>query len=171
MKTQQIDSKGKGPVGEARLNSWFHENGINYLSVNQQPDTFAHNFYDYVKRPDFLVLHESLGMIAVDAKNCTQSNGFFTLTQDEVKRALAFEMLARLPFWFLFLHESEGVTTWFWISSLRALESGLVRTNQKTKAKFLAISMSEFVRVQTYEDIGKLHNYRLRCLGRIFDKL
>jgi len=163
-------SADKGHAGEERLSTWFYENGITYLPLKQTADSFTHRFADSAKRPDFFVLLESLGMLAVDAKNCTLSNGYFTLMLDEVKKAIAFEMFTRLPFWFLFLHESGGVTSWCWISSTSALESGVVRTNHKTNSKFLAISLQDFVRVQTYADMGKLYNHRQRFTGRIFEK-
>lgn len=165
-----VDSKDKGPAGEQRLNSWFQENGINYLSVKQTPDTFAHLLTGNAKRPDFLIILESLGIIAVDAKNCRTFNGFFTLKKDEVKRAIAFEIITRLPFWFLFLYESGGFSSWYWISALHALEVGIQK--KSTNGDFLTISLSEFVHVRNHEDIGKLYNNRLRNFpSGLFDKI
>lgn len=167
---QPIDSRGKGPAGEARLNSWFQENCINYMSVKQTPETFAHLLSGHAKRPDFIIILESLGMIAVDAKNCRLSNGYYTLNKDEVKRALTFEMITRMPFWFLFLYESGGFASWYWISALHALEAG--ESRKSSNGEFLVISLSEFVRIRTHEDLGKLHHNRLRRFPyKLFDKM
>ena len=116
--------KSKGEQGERALNEWFHPQGLSYVHVDQRKETFAPLFRDCVKRPDFLVLLESIGLIAVDAKNYTLSRGEYTLRlEEEVRSVLAFERLFRIPMWYAYLSQ-ENNQTWYWISALRSMEVG-----------------------------------------------
>lgn len=105
----------KGLFGEEQLTEWFQTNGIGFIPVNQSPHTFANVFVASVKRPDFLVLLPSIGIIAVDAKNHQIKMGGFTIGEDELQKAIRFEMITRMPFWFAFLSKQENGITWYWI--------------------------------------------------------
>lgn len=159
----------KGNIGEECLNAWFLENGFSFLQVSQSHQNFAHPFANTIKRPDFILILESIAMLAVDAKNCLLSCGYFTLSLKEVQRALAFEILSHLPFWFAYLHRGENGLSWYWISALRALEVGLRRTNGRTNEEFLALSVKEFIPICIPEDIGRLYAQRLPPTRRILD--
>lgn len=65
--------------GETAMNEWLKVNNLSYLFVAQTPETFSSLFKGKVKRPDFLVLLESIGLIAIDVKNYTLSGGVYTL--------------------------------------------------------------------------------------------
>lgn len=162
----------KGREGEAALNRWFNKHGLSYLYVNQSPETFAQLFKGALKRPDFLVLLESIGLIAVDVKNYKPGNGTLTLKlEEEVKRVMTFERVFRLPVWYAYRFEEKTSEVWYWISALKAVEMGEVRTNSKTHEKFLSIALSHFERIEQNADIGKLYTHRLPRLTKLKNDL
>jgi len=160
-----LSIKEKGKIGEARLNWWLKSIGISYVYLDQSQDTFPDLFKGNVKRPDFLVLLESIGLIAVDAKNYTLSaTGEYTLPlETELKRVLAFERLFRIPVWYAYMGTA---AEWYWISALKALEVGHVRTNREKGENFLAIKLEHFERIEKNEDLGKLYTHRLPRLDQ-----
>lgn len=159
----------KGLIGEIALNEWFKSIGISYLYINQSPDSFANLFKGNLKRPDFLVLLESVGIIAVDAKNYKPFNGEYSLPlETELKRVLTFERLFRIPVWYAYLGKKDNSSSvWYWISALKALEVGQVKKNFRTGEEFLAIKLENFERIEKNEDIGKLYTHRLPSLKKI----
>lgn len=165
------ENLAKGRIGEDDLNEWLKANNLAYLYVSQAAGTFAPLFLENVKRPDFLVLLESIGLIAVDAKNYTLSvGGEYTLKlEEEVQRVMTFERIFRLPFWYAYRAEEEGRIVWYWISALKVVEVGRVRTNRETQEQFLAIKREYFERIERNADLGKLYTHRLPGYGRIKD--
>ena len=152
------DIKSKGIEGELAFKNWLDESGLSYLYIDQSTDTFASLFKQSVKRPDFLVLLESIGMLAVDVKNYSLSGGVFTLGMtDEFQKALTFERLFRIPLWYVY---KQG-DTWYWISALKAIEVGKIRKNSKTNKDFLAISIEHFEKINKGDDLGLLYTHRL----------
>lgn len=155
---QSIEQRGQ--LGEEAFRDWLDDEGLGYLYINQDLDLYAALFKGNVKRPDFLVLLESIGMLAVDVKFYTLSGGVYTLKlEEEVRRVLAFERIFRIPVWYAYLGQDE--VTWYWLSALKAIEVGEVRTNSSTGEEFLAIRVSEFEAVKTNTDLGKLYTHRL----------
>ena len=157
----------KGNEGEDRLNKWFQENGLTYFQIKQDVQSFMHTFAKVMKRPDFFLLLEGLSMIAVDAKNYKLSCGYFTLNKDELLRALSYEIITKMPFWFAYLHQTETGSQWYWISALKALDVGTVRINSSTKEEFLVLSLSDFISVRHQEDIRKLYTQRSQLNAKI----
>lgn len=168
--TTQVSAtcKEKGRSGEEDLNAWFQANGLAYLYVRQNPETFAPLFKDFLKRPDFLVLLDSIGLIAVDAKNHSLWNGdHYTLSMEsELRRVITFERLFRIPVWYAYRHEEEGKVVWFWISALKAVEVGTICESDKT-GDFLKIKLEDFEKIETNADLGKLYTQRLPSLAKI----
>ncbi len=163
-----IDIATKGRKGEDALNDWLKQEGLSYVYICQNPDTFAPLFSGDVKRPDFLILLEAIGLIGVDAKNHTQSNGEYTLQlENEVRRAVTFERLFRIPIWYAYLHQDSEKTAWYWISALKAVEVGEVRKNSKSQEQFLAIKVEHFECIKTNDDLGKLYTHRLPSCTKI----
>ncbi len=160
--------KEKGRSGEEDLNAWFQANGLAYLYVRQNPETFAPLFKDFLKRPDFLVLLDSIGLIAVDAKNHSLWNGdHYTLSMEsELRRVITFERLFRIPVWYAYRHEEDGKVVWFWISALKAVEVGTICESDKT-GDFLKIKLEHFEKIKTNADLGKLYTQRLTNLAKI----
>ncbi len=166
MTKHDSEKAAKGQRGEEALNEWLQIEGLPYLHVGQSPDTFSTLFPDVVKRPDFLILLQSLGMIAVDAKNYQFSGGVFTLNLDqEFRKMITFERLFRIPVWFAYMHERGK--KWYWISGLKAVEVGEVRVKNKTNEKFLALHLADFAEISSSKDLGKLYTMKIGSLERI----
>lgn len=157
-----------GLEGESALAAWFAREGLPYVAICQQPETFASLFTGSVKRPDFLLLFDALGMIGVDAKNISPSewNGrlFYTLSlDDELRRAIAFERVFRMPVWYAI----KGRDEWLWISALKAVEAGRTLQNSVTKANFVSIGKQHFVHVRTGDDLAGLYSQRIPGYRRV----
>lgn len=154
-----------GRAGEEALANWFSENGLSHLSICQNPETFAHLFTGAIKRPDFFLLFDSLGLIAVDAKNISlYKNQYFALPlEEEVRRAIAFERIFRMPLWYA-LYTTE---CWYWISALKAVEVGKQLQNRSTGQVFLSISKDEFACIANGTDLGKLYGQRMPGYGNV----
>ncbi len=146
----------KGLFGEEQLTEWFQTNGIGFIPVNQSPHTFANVFVASVKRPDFLVLLPSIGIIAVDAKNHQIKMGGFTIGEDELQKAIRFEMITRMPFWFAFLSKQENGITWYWINALKAYNVGIKRQNRATGNHFFALGLDNLTHITGEQDFGRI---------------
>lgn len=160
---QELADTGK--EGEDAFKSWLDGIGISYVAVCQSPDTFAKLFKNTTKRPDFLVLFESIGIIAVDVKKYTQGDErYWTLPYEkELKRVLTFERLFRLPVWYAYYIDGKK---WHWISALKAVEVGKLVKNKDGEV-FVSIKVEEFIEVSTNNDLGKLFEARLPALTNI----
>jgi hypothetical protein len=151
-----------GQHGENRFADWLNNQGLGYVYVSQARETFATLFHDAVKRPDFMVLLDSIGVLAVDVKNYKASFGELTLGWDtEITKVLTFERVFRLPVWYAYLQEVDGNEVWYWISALKAVEVGDRRRNEKTQQDFLAIKLEHFAHIATGDDLGKLFTQRM----------
>jgi len=158
MSSYDPELKAKGDDGESRFRAWLDACGRSYVHVNQSPETFAQLFRPgKVKRPDFLVLIDSIGLLAVDVKNRRMKGDHFTLPiPSELKPTLAFERIFRLPVWYAYLHEPEdGAEGWHWISALRAAEVG-EETKDKKGESYLRLHREHFEVLQTVDDFGSL---------------
>lgn len=157
---EKIDPIIKGKQGENALNNWFKSQGIGYVAICQAVDTFAPIFANGVKRPDFIMLLEGVGLVAIDAKNKTSSSGGFTLELTrEIKRAIAFERLFRMPLWYAFCDCEAGMTQWYWISALKAVEVGDKKTSSAGD-EFLAIDLCHFEEISEAAHLAKLYTHR-----------
>ena len=159
--------KEKGDEGEKALNDWLNANGLSYLYIRQAEKDQPTLFRGVVKKPDFLVLLESIGLIAVDAKNYRLSRGEYTLGYEkEVKKVLAFERLFRIPVWYAYFGTDDTGPWWYWISALRALEVG-ERRKKGDGTEFLSIKIEEFCTIKTNADLGLLYTQRLPRVEKI----
>lgn len=105
-------------------------------------------------------------MLAVDAKNCALSSaGCFTISTSEIRRAIGFELCARMPFWFVFLQQKESGNVLYWLNAINALDLGTTRVNQRTDESFQAIPLKEFTPVQTYTDLSLIFKQSLGILS------
>lgn len=156
----------KGHEGEKALNAWFKQHKLAYVGICQNKNSFATLFHGMAKRPDFLLLLPSLGMIAIDAKNYTPSRGELTLSlEEELKKALTFERLFRLPLWYAYCDKGNMGQNWYWISALKALEVGEVRDG--SNGQFLAIKMEHFETIANPKDLAKLYTHTLPSLEKV----
>lgn len=155
--------KLKGEIGETDLSNWLNTSGLSYVAVCQAKESFASLFLGEIKRPDFLVLLDSIGLIAIDAKNVEIKDWdgvkCLTLTlESEIKRAIGFERLFRIPLWYAFRAHGDEIS-WYWISALMAVEVGQEREGRH--GTFLSIPLHCFVHIKSSEDIAKLYTQRL----------
>lgn len=150
----------QGVEGEDAFAAWLDAQGLGYVYIRQDPGRFAALFQSHVKRPDFLVLIDSIGLIAVDVKNKNLSTfGEYTVDYDsELKLVLAFERLLRIPVWYAYWDKQ---SSWYWISALRAIEAGELRDRKDGKGNFLAIKLEHFAKIQVNQDLGSLYTQRL----------
>jgi len=166
-----IDSKHaeKGDQGETELQAWFDRYGFAYVRIRQDDITFSRLFkQNEVKRPDFLVLVDSIGMIAVDAKFKKLSrSGNQTLSfEAEVRKAILFERIFRLPVWYAY--RGPDAETWYWISALKAFEVGVKYSKEKD---YLEIATKEFACLRTGADFAQLYTQRMPGLKRLRAKI
>lgn len=157
----------KGIEGERALNAWFADNALPYVGICQAPATFSPIFKGNVKRPDFLLLIEGIGLLAVDAKNHKCSKGFTLELETELKKAVAFERLFRMPLWYAFSDCDDGMEGWYWISALKAVEAGLKRTSTSKGQDFLFIALEHFEHIVVAEDLAKLYTHRSAGYGAL----
>lgn len=161
--------KEQGKKGEDALNKWLLESRLAYVSICQSTETFSKLFSNIAKRPDFFLLIQSVGLIAIDAKNQTyyETYGNYTLNyDDELRRALMFESLFRIPLWYAFYDEPGN--QWYWISALKALEKGELKQQNGEKAEsFLAIKRDHFLIIKTPDDLSKLYTHRINDLEKL----
>jgi hypothetical protein len=159
----------QGLEGEYALRNWFDANDFSYLYVRQSRFSYSEKFDGNVKRPDFLMLIEAIGMIAIDVKHYKSYDGLVTMEfdgercfaldyQEEFEQALNFEHIFRVPLWYVF-KEKNNADMWYWIHLLKALEVG--RKTTYDGRELLHIPLAKFISVQSGEDIGKLHTMNL----------
>lgn len=153
------EQKEKGKRGEKALRGWLDEHSFSYLCLNQDQETFPKIFKsENVKRPDFLVVIDSIGLIAVDVKNYNRDGPSYALPIDsEFEKVMGFESLFRLPIWFVYFDEDEN--TWYWISALKAVKVGRFRKGKNGRSDFYSIRIEEFVEIHTRQDFGKLFTH------------
>ncbi|PPT64308.1 hypothetical protein [Xanthomonas arboricola] len=162
--------KEKGDIGETDLCKWLGDSGLSYVAVCQARESFAPLFTGEIKRPDFMVLLDSIGLIAVDAKNFDlkewDGSPCFTLSlQKELLKAVAFERMFRIPLWYAYRGEDNDNVSWYWISALKAVEVGIKRDGRH--GDFLTISLEHFAHVVNPDDMAKLYTQRLPGVSRI----
>lgn len=160
----------KGEIGEADLNKWLQAAGLSYVAICQAKETFAPLFANEVKRPDFLLLLDSIGLIAVDAKNFSptewEGKACYTLSvESELMRSVAFERIFRIPLWYAYRNHEDNGQSWHWISALKAIEVGTKRDGQW--GGFLSIEHGHFAHIRSADDMAKLYTQRLPGISRI----
>ncbi|CAE09783.1 NERD domain-containing protein [Wolinella succinogenes] len=179
MKKLEIKSKNieKGKEGEESFKEWLESCKLSYLYVNQNKETFASMFGrgedQAVKRPDFLVLFEGTGLIAVDVKNYSDfdhnnKKGYLIDNNRETKLVLCFERLFRIPVWYVYLDNKNDSQTWLWISALKVIEAGEPIKKKGIEDKSF-ISESCFSKVSKGDDLGKLWTERFSAYRAIKD--
>jgi hypothetical protein len=144
---------------EQDLINWLDENKFSYLYINQDIKYFSKLFTNQVKNPDFLLLIDSIGLIAVNIMNYTIFNDkHLSLNyESEFKNTLTFEKISKLPVWYVYKNNDE----WLWISALKAIEVGEMKINSGTNEKFLSLNIDDFTTVKSNSDIGKLWEERV----------
>lgn len=157
----------KGNEGEEAFLKWLNQNNFSFIYVHQDKKTFATLFKNALKRPDFLILIDGIGLIAVDIKNIKEFNGAYSLPiKNELKKTLTFERTFRMPVWYVYAN-NQKFDKWFWINSLKVVEVAEIKTNRNTEEDFYLISKEYFTEIKDNNDFGKLWTQRLNCLKNI----
>lgn len=133
---------------------WLDENKFSYLYINQDIESFSKLFTNQVKSPDFLLLIDSIGLVAVNIMNYTTfKDKHLSLNyESEFKNTLTFEKLFKLPVWYVYKNNDQ----WLWISALKAIEVGEMKINSGTNEQFLSLNIDHFKIIKSNSDIGKL---------------
>ena len=139
--------------------NWLDENKFSYLYINQDIESFSKLFTNQVKSPNFLLLIDSIGLIAVNIINYTTfKDKHLSLNyESEFKNTLKFEKLFKLPVCYVYKNNDQ----WLWISALKAIEVGEIKTNSETKEQFLSLNIDDFTIVKSNSDICKLWEQRV----------
>ena len=110
---------------------WLNKHSYPYVYIEQSPNTFAKLFKDTAAgRPDFLIAIPGIGLIAVDVKGKDRAVYYIekekmakiVIDQDDVHKAVKFERIFRIPFWFAVTGKDLGYKIWYWISAPLVLE-------------------------------------------------
>ena len=113
---------------EKKFKCWLDQRNYSYLYIDQSLPSFAEFFRNITKRPDFLMVVNGIGFIAVDVKEKYPhpDYGNYILDEsDEVEKYLQFERITRLPVWFVFGSKKDNYNTWNWASLSKVLENGV----------------------------------------------
>ncbi|MFO3706528.1 hypothetical protein ACI6Q5_16485 [Xanthomonas codiaei] len=161
-----------GKQGEDAMNAWLKLHGFSYVAICQALDTFAPLFGNAVKRPDFLLLLESIGLIAIDVKNYVQfkhaNQCYYSLPyENELKRAVAFERLFRIPVWYAYFNREDAGQSFYWISALKALEVGEIKPARDDGPAFLSIGLEDCEHLHNGADIARLYTHRLPSVSNL----
>lgn len=147
----------KGIQGESDFKLWLERNQFSYLHVNALNTTFSTLFKKDVKKPDFILLLESIGMIAVDVKNSSPYKNSYTLSLGtDCFRSISFERIFRIPLWYAYNSEIDGQTIWLWISAIKALEVGVISKNSHTDENFIRIDLKYFNKIKSKDDVKSM---------------
>ena len=150
---------------EQNFLNWLDENKFSYLYINQDIESFSKLFTNQVKSPNFLLLIDSIGLVAVNIMNYTTfKDKHLSLNyESEFKNTLTFEKLFKLPVWYVYKNNDQ----WLWINALKAIEVGEIKTNSETKEQFLSLNIDDFTIVKSNSDIGKLWEQRVKFFNKL----
>jgi len=137
---------------EKVFKEWLDKHRYPYIYVEQSPSTFAQFFRDEINacRPDFLIVIEGLGLIAVDVKGKDRAVYYvdkektakIIIDTDDAQRAIKFERIFRIPFWFAVSGQDSGYSMWYWISASMVLEaSDYEGKSSKDGKKYYAVPL------------------------------
>ncbi|MGB0901804.1 hypothetical protein [Halocynthiibacter sp.] len=158
---EKLTSKQKGDLGELRFSKWLDGQKAGYVFIKQSgSNSFALSFSNALKRPDFFVLIERLGLIAVDVKFLKSDEGYFRVDlEKDLVLSAEFESHFRMCFWFAFLGDGKKNTqgSWYFINAMEVVEKGTEELGDDGKVKFIKIPFSECVEIPS--DAQKIGPY------------
>lgn len=142
-------------TAEKQFKQWLDDRDYSYFVVDQTPETFARFFKGITKRPDFIVVINRVGLIAVDVKDkAPHKKGDYILDEsDEIEKYLHFERLTRIPVWFAFSSAKDHYNNWMWIPLSKVLECPLRTPSAKSwNRPFRAIPPADCIVIQAKKD-------------------
>jgi hypothetical protein len=142
---------------EKAFKDWLDSKSIQYIWIDQSPESFSEFLRGISKRPDFFVVVRNFGMIAIDVKereiNPRMGYTDFILDEEkEIKKYLEFERIVRIPVWFVFTKKDENFKTWYWIPLSKVLECRAPISSKGPADKFRAINPSDCITLQAKID-------------------
>ncbi len=148
-------------TAEKKFKEWLEYKQYSYIYLDQGFDTFSSLFKNTVKRPDFFVLIDGIGLIAVDIKSRKKANeyyhdGYFNLNETgDTQKLLAFERRFKISVWIVFSVEAVNYLNWYWISLSEILEQTTV-IEAKDKSPFRSIPLKAFKTIGWDDGLFKL---------------
>ena len=155
------DKKGgeKGEKAELEFKKWLDKNKINHLYIKQDLKSFPKSFENTLRRPDFIIMLENIGMIMVEVRRRSIYPRYNTIPIDteDLKKYIRFQSKFNIPIWYAVSNEQLNYKTWFWIpmSKIAELETPMLHSS-KSKQNFIPISLDKFSRIEYNEHIGKI---------------
>jgi len=149
----------RGKEAEEKFKEWLDKHNISYLYIQQDENTFASVFKNNLKRPDFLILIPSLGLMMVDVKYKNLNPKYEDLAIDayDIKRYSRLQRTFNLPIWFVLSNENVAFKTWFWIPLPKVLEEGMPRfRSSKSKMDYYAVPLKHFVQVSDRDSLHRI---------------
>lgn len=153
------DKIKRGKEAEERFQEWLNQHNISYLYINQDQETFATVFKENLKRPDFLILIPSLGLIMVDVKykNINQKYEDLAIDAQDIKKYSKLQRTFNLPIWFALSNENVAFKTWFWIPLPKVLEEGIPRFQSSlSNMDYYAVPLKEFTQVSERDSLYRI---------------
>jgi hypothetical protein len=143
---------------EKKFAEWLDEREIAYWYVEQERKTKSKRLRsEDVKRPDFVVFVDNVGLILVDVKGygpyAKADN--FNVNSGEVVRYVRFGNKFKLSVWFVFSFEEVRFKTWYWIPVEDVMDCDLVVRSDEDSS-FYAVPMDLFCQLGVDDGIGEL---------------
>jgi len=158
----------QGRDGEKSFSTWLNENNFGFIEIKQNADDLANVFKGALKRPDFLILLPSIGLIAIDVKNHNVTKSGFSLNiPTDLAKSIEFETQFKIYLWYAYKDAKSSGDTWYFISALDAIEHGDQKTNSKNGEAFVYVPLAKFTKVQSGEDMSKLLSTRIGTIGTV----
>lgn len=158
-----MEIKDIGDEAELKFKEWLDKEKIPYWYIQQDIGTFSISLKSYLsKRPDFMILIPSLGLIFVDVK-FKRVDPKYKIIPLDAKDTMSYSNLQRhfnLPVWYAVSNSDHDYNTWYWIPTSKVLEIGKTHTSNKTNSNFFAVDVREFIQI-SYDD----------SLDRLFSKI
>ena len=150
-------------TAEKKFKEWLEHKQYSYIYLDQGFDTFSSLFKNKIKRPDFFVLIDGIGLIAVDIKSREKVNEYyndeyFNLSEiKDTQKLLAFERRFKIPVWIVFSLEAANYS-WYWISLSEMLEQTyVIDAKNNTNTPFRSIPLKSLKLIIFYALFKKLN--------------
>jgi len=149
----------------AEFGRWLEDGTLRHLALQgAQGTAFEPLFGGLDRRPDYLVLLDAVGLLAVEVHDYVQRGpewkGSTLKIGSTIRLALAFERQVRIPYWYAFLEREDDRVVWHWISAVKAFEVGKVRTTERA-GDFLSLQPHHLERIVRHADLARLYAPRL----------
>ncbi|MFX1568996.1 MAG: hypothetical protein ACFFCV_11595 [Promethearchaeota archaeon] len=145
---------------ELKFQEWLDSRNYGYLFIEQSPETYASLFRNITaKRPDFLIILPSIGLIAVDIKYGQMNENYEDFILDEKKELMkyaSFERLFKIPIWLAYSNEGCRYRTWYWISLSEIQEKVPTKISGKSHEPFKAINIKDCITIGWNDNLSRL---------------